>query len=58
MAEVRGPAGSLVLLLAWVYYASLVFLLGAAGAAVDTHRYGARAASEGPPLPALAGRAA
>jgi len=38
-----GPAGSLVLLLAWVYYASLVFLFGAEFAAVYAHRHGSRA---------------
>ena len=39
-----GPAGALVLVLAWVYYASLVFLFGAEFAAVYAHRHGSRAA--------------
>ena len=40
-----GSAGSLVVLLAWVYYASLVFLFGAEFAAVYAHRRGSRAAT-------------
>jgi len=38
-----GPASALVLLLAWVYYASLVFLFGAEFAAVYARRRGSRA---------------
>ena len=49
-----GPAGSLVLLLAWVYYASLVFLFGAEFAAVYAHSYGSRAA-RGWPITSRAG---
>jgi uncharacterized BrkB/YihY/UPF0761 family membrane protein len=55
MGSAYGPAGSLVLLLAWVYYASLVCLFGAECAAVYAHSYGSRAAPRDvPPLPALA----
>lgn len=43
-----GPAGSLVLLLAWVYYASLVFLFGAEFAAVYAYRRGTRATGDTP----------
>ena len=38
-----GTAGSLVLILAWVYYASLVLLFGAEFTEVYAHRYGSRA---------------
>jgi membrane protein len=48
MGSVYGPAGSLVLLLAWVSYASLVCLLGAECAAVYAHRHGSRAAKGWP----------
>jgi membrane protein len=43
-----GPAGSLVLILVWVYYASLVFLFGAEFTAVYAHRHGSRAARASP----------
>jgi membrane protein len=47
-----GPAGALVLILAWVYYASLVLLFGAEFTEVYAHRYGSRATSTAaPPLP-------
>ena len=47
-----GPAGALVLILAWVYYASLVFLFGAEFTKVYAHCYGSRATSAAaPPLP-------
>ena len=49
-----GPAGSLVLLLAWVYYASLVFLFGAEFAAVYAHRHGSRV-GRGWPIASRAG---
>jgi membrane protein len=55
IGSVYGPAGSLVLLLAWIYYASLVFLFGAEFAAVYAHRHGSRATRDGPSLPELAG---
>jgi len=47
IGSVYGPAGSLVLLLAWIYYASLVFLFGAEFAAVYAHRHGSRAIRDG-----------
>jgi membrane protein len=37
-----GPAGALVLILAWVYYASLVFLFGAELTKVYAHHHGSR----------------
>ena len=43
-----GPAGSLVLILAWVYYASLVLLFGAEFTEIYAHRYGSRATSTAP----------
>ena len=43
MGSAYGPAGSLVLLLAWVYYASLVCLFGAEFAAVYAQSRGSRA---------------
>jgi membrane protein len=45
IASAYGTAGSLVLILVWVYYASLVLLFGAEFTAVYAHRYGSRAAS-------------
>ena len=54
MGSAYGPAGSLVLLLAWVYYASLVLLFGAEFAAVYAHRHGSRAA-RGWPIASSAG---
>ena len=46
-----GPAGALVLILAWVYYASLVFLFGAEFTKVYAHCYGSRATSAAAPPP-------
>jgi membrane protein len=40
-----GPAGALVIILAWVYYSSLVFLFGAEFTKVYAHRYGSRTTS-------------
>ena len=48
MGSAYGPAGSLVLILVWVYYASLVLLFGAEFTAVYAHRHGSRAARESP----------
>jgi membrane protein len=42
-----GTAGSLVLILVWVYYSSLVLLFGAEFTAVYAHRYGSRATAQG-----------
>jgi membrane protein len=42
IASAYGPAGALVLILAWVYYASLVFLFGAELTQVYAHRHGSR----------------
>jgi len=47
-----GPAGALVLILAWVYYSSLVLLFGAEFTNIYAHRYGSRATSAAaPPVP-------
>jgi membrane protein len=49
-----GPAGAIVLILVWVYYAALVFLFGAEFTEVYAHRHGSRAAApsaEGQPRP-------
>ena len=52
LGSAYGPAGALVLILAWVYYSSLVFLFGAEFTRVYAHCYGSRAASViAPPLP-------
>ena len=48
MGSAYGPAGSLVLILVWVYYASLVLLFGAEFTAVYAHHHGSRAARESP----------
>jgi virulence factor BrkB len=54
LGSAYGPAGALVLILAWVYYSSLVFLFGAEFTKVYAHRYGSRATSAAaPPLPQL-----
>ncbi|MDQ6619446.1 MAG: YihY/virulence factor BrkB family protein [Pseudomonadota bacterium] len=47
-----GAAGSLVVLLVWVYYSSQIFLLGAEFAWVYSFRYGSRR-GEKPPEPAV-----
>jgi membrane protein len=51
-----GPAGSLVLLLAWVYYASLVFLFGAEFAAVYAQHHGSRATRKWPTASDVGGK--
>jgi membrane protein len=56
MGSAYGPAGSLVLLLAWIYYASLVFLFGAEFAAVYAHSYGSRAARRWPTTSSAGGK--
>jgi membrane protein len=43
-----GPAGSLVVILIWVYYASQIFLFGAEFTAVYAHSRGSRFASSSP----------
>ena len=48
MGSAYGSAGSLVLILVWVYYASLVLLFGAEFTAVYAHHHGSRAARESP----------
>jgi membrane protein len=39
-----GAAGSLVVILVWVYYSAQIFLLGAEFTWVYAHRYGSRRA--------------
>ena len=51
-----GPAGSLVLLLAWVYYASLVFLFGVEFAAIYAQCYGSCAARRCPAASGTGGK--
>ena len=51
LGSAYGPAGALVLILAWVYYSSLVFLFGAEFTRVYAHCYGSRAASVIAPPP-------
>jgi membrane protein len=46
-----GAAGSLIVLLAWVYYSSQVFLLGAEFTWVFAHSHGSRAGAPEPPPP-------
>jgi membrane protein len=56
MGSAYGPAGSLVLLLAWIYYASLVFLFGAEFAAVYAQSYGSRAVRRWPTASSAGGK--
>ena len=58
-----GAAGSLVVLLVWVYFSAQIFLLGAEFTWVYSHEYGSRAAlaaqqPAAPVVPTLAGGAA
>jgi len=46
IASAFGAAGSLAVLLVWVYYSAQIFLLGAEFTWVYTHRHGSRAAGE------------
>jgi membrane protein len=50
-----GPAGAIVLILVWVYYAALVFLFGAEVTAVYAHRQGSRASASAAESHALDG---
>jgi len=49
-----GAAGSIVVLLVWVYYSSQIFLLGAEFTWVFAHRHGSRAGTMPPPADAPA----
>ncbi|MBX5459466.1 MAG: YihY/virulence factor BrkB family protein [Steroidobacteraceae bacterium] len=51
IASTYGAAGSVVLVLIWVYYSAQIFLLGAEFTKVYAHRYGSR---RGLPLPSHA----
>jgi len=44
-----GAAGALIVLLLWIFYSTLIFLLGAEFTRAWTHVYGARC-EEDPPL--------
>src|SRR5581483_12420865 len=49
-----GAAGSIVILLVWVYYSAQIFLLGAEFTWVFAHSHGSRAAAPAPaPAPAI-----
>ena len=48
-----GAAGSLVIVLAWVYYSAQIFLLGAEFTWVYAHSHGSRAGQEPAPAPAI-----
>ncbi len=56
VASSFGAAGSLVIVLVWVYYSAQIFLLGAEFTWVYAHRHGSRAGTT--PPPAAVGRAA
>ena len=54
VASAFGAAGSLVILLVWVYFSAQIFLLGAEFTWVFSHEYGSKAAQTGPessPIP-------
>jgi membrane protein len=42
IASTYGAAGSVILVLVWVYYSAQIFLLGAEFTKVYAHRYGSR----------------
>jgi membrane protein len=48
-----GAAGSLIILLAWVYYSAQIFLLGAEFTWVYAHSHGSRAGEEPAPAPPI-----
>jgi membrane protein len=50
IASTYGAAGSVILVLIWVYYSAQIFLLGAEFTKVYANRYGSRRATP-PPLP-------
>lgn len=51
VASAFGAAGSLIIMLIWVYYSTQIFLLGAEFTAEFTRRYGARAAQRSMGVP-------
>jgi membrane protein len=53
-----GAAGSLVIILAWVYYSAQIFLLGAEFTWVFAHSHGSRARMTPPPASLATGSAA
>ena len=57
VASTFGAAGSLVVLLVWVYFSAQIFLLGAEFTWVYSHEYGSKAARAGPKsVPAVPSR--
>ena len=51
LSSAFGAAGSLVIILAWVYYSAQIFLLGAEFTWVFAHSRGSRASTKPPPAP-------
>jgi membrane protein len=49
VASSYGAAGSIILVLVWVYYSAQIFLLGAEFTKVYAHRYGSRRNLPQPP---------
>jgi membrane protein len=50
-----GAAGSLVVILVWVYYSAQIFLLGAEFTWVFAHRHGSKAGTAPEPVPSIPG---
>src|SRR5439155_26361744 len=53
VASSFGAAGSFVIILAWVYYSSQIFLLGAEFTSVYAHSHGSKAGQEPSPAPPI-----
>jgi len=51
-----GAAGSVVVLLVWVYYSAQIFLLGAEFTSIYTYRFGSLRGKAPPPAPAIASK--
>jgi membrane protein len=51
VASTYGAAGSVVLLLIWVYYSTQIFLLGAEFTKVYAHRYGSKSGTRSESAP-------
>jgi membrane protein len=55
LASTYGAAGSIILLLVWVYYSAQIFLLGAEFTRSFAHRFGSHRASQKPPVGTASG---